>query len=226
MGTLTFRKQSASQVTPPSGTDQLRLFLDLDNVLKAKSSAGDVFPQGPGTAISLAVAGGTVNVSGSPMPVVGQVLMATGPGAAVWTSIATGPATQLDTTGAPVTVGSAAPPVAGHVLTATSATNAIWKASGGALKPTAVQTNNYDAAIGDLVLCNLSDGTVEVTLPATHAAGEQVGVKMVSTAGGEAVEIYADSATETIDGEESLTLNTDYEWAILVSDGANWLQIG
>jgi len=227
MGTLTFKKQDKDTVQAPVDADQLRLFIDLDGIVKLKDSSGAVRSLEPGTATSLATDddGIVVDVSGSPAPSEGQVLTATGQSAAAWTEL--GPAAKLKTTGAPVTIDLSAPPVTGFVLTATTGTNAVWKPPMGALKPTAVVSNStYLAAPGDLVLCNVLAGEVGVNLPAAHSPGDQIGVKMVSVASGQAVVIHPATAFERIDGDASLSLMTDYEWAILIWDGTNWRQIG
>jgi len=223
MGMLTIKIQSAASVTNPA-VDQLRLFVDTDSILKTKDSLGVVRPQGVGTADDLATTGAPVDVSGAAPPTAGQVLTATGALSAVWANL--GPATELETTGIPVSVGLTAPPAVGFVLTATSPTNATWqKAAAGGLLPTAVQLDDYDAAVGDLALLDVSGGSLDVNLPEFHSAGDQVGVKMVSTTGGEVIEVWP-WGTETIDGEDFLSLETDYEWAILMSDGTNWIQVG
>jgi hypothetical protein len=222
MGMLTIKIQSAASVTTPA-VDQLRLFVDTDSILKTKDSNGLVRPQGVGTAEDLATTGAPVDVSTSPPPSPGQVLTATAPGAAVWLNVP--PASELKTSGAPVVIGTAAPPVARQVLTATSATNAVWQSAGG-LNPTAVQSTDYEAVAGDLVLVDISGADVEVDLPEFHSAGDQIGVKMVTTAGSHFIYIWPWNNGELVDGDEFLPLSTDYEWAILMSDGTNWLQIG
>lgn len=232
MGMITIKTQSAASVPLPA-VDQLRLFIDsADSILKTKDSFGNVRPSGVGTADELSTTGSPVDVSASSPPTTGQVLMATSATSAVWTSISTGPATQLDTTGAAVTVGSAAPPTVGQVLTATSATNATWQdpsGGGGTLTQTAIQVGgvdpDYNAAVGDLVRCDVSGEDQVVNLPAGHVAGDQIGIKMVSTTTGDVIAVVPNGADQ-IDDSGILIMDTDYEWAILQSDGTNWMQIG
>lgn len=230
MGMITIKTQSAASVPLPA-VDQLRLFVDSsDSILKTKDSFGTVRPSGVGTADELSTTGAPVDVSASSPPTTGQVLMATSATTAVWTTIATGPATQLDTTGAAVTVGSAAPPTVGQVLTATSATNATWQdPTGGGLTQTAILIGgtdpDYNAAVGDLVRCDVTGDDQVVNLPAGHTAGDQIGIKMVSTTIGDVVAVFGNGG-DLIDGASPLILDTDYEWAILQSDGTNWMQIG
>lgn len=227
MGMITIKTQSAASVPLPA-VDQLRLFFDSsDSILKTKDSFGVVRPSGVGTADELSTTGAPVDVSTSSPPTTGQVLMSTTATSAVWTTI--GPATQLDTTGAAVTVGSAAPPTVGQVLTATSATNSTWQDPSGVLTQTAVLVGgvdpDYTSAVGDLVRCDVSGANQVVNLPATHAAGDQIGLKMVSATTGGQIVVFPNGG-DLIDGAGSLTMATSREWAILQSDGTNWMQIG
>jgi len=133
----------------------------------------------------------------------------------------------------PVDVSASAPPVVGGVLTADSATAATWKAptalyfKGSPVLQTAVQTGptSYNAAIQDLVRVDVSAGAVTVNLPtAVGNTDKEVWVKLVSLATNTCT---VDAAgVQTIDGALTATLTTDYEWIILRSDGANWMQIG
>jgi len=143
-----------------------------------------------------------------------------------------GTADELATTGAPVDVSASAPPVLGSVLTADSAIAATWKAPGAVLltgspvAQTAVQAGpTYAASIGELVRVNVSGGAVAVNLPtAVGNADREIWVKLVTAA---AFACTVNTAgIETIDGAASAVLNTDYEWIILRSDGANWMQLG
>jgi hypothetical protein len=224
MGNIKLRKQSIAQ-TPIPALDQMSLFVDVaDDILKTMDSSGNVRPQGVGTADELATSGGPVDVSASDPPMAGQFLVATSGTTAAWATVETGPATQLSTTGAPVTIENAGPPAQGQVLIATSATNAVW----GNLKmtPTAVVSNTtYQAAVGNVVRCNVAAGNVTVVLPSAHSTGDQVTVKMVSAANG-VLEVRPFLPTENIDGDKVLSIGTDFEWAVLMSDGTNWMQVG
>jgi hypothetical protein len=143
-----------------------------------------------------------------------------------------GTADELATTGAPVDVSGSAPPVLGGVLTADGAASATWKGpstvyfKGSPVLQTAVQAGpTYNAAIQDLVRVDVSGGAVTVNLPtAVGTTDREVWVKLVSLATNTCT---VDAAgVQTIDGALTLTLTTDFEWAILRSDGANWMQVG
>lgn len=143
-----------------------------------------------------------------------------------------GTADELATSGAPVDVSGSAPPVAGGVLTADSAVAASWKAAsalyfrGSPVLQTAVQSGaSYNAAIQELVRVDVSANAVTVNLPtAVGNTDREVWVKLVSLA---TFACTVDgSGAQTIDGQPTAVLNTDYEWIILRSDGANWLQVG
>lgn len=129
-----------------------------------------------------------------------------------------------------MTVGSAAPPTVGQVLTATSATNAVWSDPVSVvLTQTAILIGgtdpDYNAVVGDLVRCDVTGGGQIVFLPAGHVAGDQIGIKMVSVTTGDVVGVFGNGG-DLIDGVSPLVMDTDYEWAILQSDGTNWMQIG
>jgi hypothetical protein len=144
-----------------------------------------------------------------------------------------GTADELATTGAPVDVSASAPPVSGGVMTADSAVSASWKApgviyfKGSPVLQTAVHAGPapYSAAIQELVRVDVSANPVTVNLPtAVGNTDKEVWVKLVSLATNTCT---VDAAgAQTIDGSLTATLTTDYEWIILRSDGANWMQIG
>lgn len=56
---------------------------------------------------------------------------------------------------------------------------------------TAVQTGTYTASVGQLVPCNATAGSFTVTLPTGAAAGAQVAVKLLATAGTNTVTVAA-----------------------------------
>ena len=141
-----------------------------------------------------------------------------------------GTADELATTGAPVDVSASSPPTVGQVLTATTPTSAVWSnPSGAALAQTAVQVGGvspaYSSAVGELIRCDISGGDQTVNLPGSHSAGDQIGIKVVSIASGNEASVLPNGG-DLIDGAGSLSMNTDYEWAILQSDGTDWMQIG
>lgn len=140
---------------------------------------------------------------------------------------------SLDTTVDPVDVALSAPPIAGGILTADTATEATWKDPatvnlyGSPVRQTAVQVGptTYIASFGDLVRVDVSGGLVTVDLPAAAGGPDrEVWIKLTTTADNDCV-ANPDGA-ETIDGASDFTLDTDYEWIILRSDGANWMQVG
>jgi len=137
-----------------------------------------------------------------------------------------GTADELATTGSPVDVSASAPPIAGDVLTATSPTAAIWQASGiGTQTAIQVGPTTYAAVIGDFVRINVAAGAVLVNLPtAVGNACKEITVKLVSVA--TYVCTVDGLGSQTIDGALVATLSTDYEWIVLRSDGANWMQVG
>lgn len=133
----------------------------------------------------------------------------------------------------PVDVSLSAPPTVGGILTADTPTAATWKDPaavllyGSQVRQTAVQTGptSYSAAIGDLVLVDVSSGLVTVDLPtAVGNTDREIWVKLVSAATNNCV--VDPSGAETIDGAATFTLDTDYEWIVVRSDGANWIQVG
>ena len=73
----------------------------------------------------------------------------------------------------------------------------------------------------------MSGGNVQIDLPAGHAAGDKITVKLVPVATPTTNECVVDAdAGEFIDGALTVTLDTNYEWITLVSDGTNWMQVG
>ena len=136
-----------------------------------------------------------------------------------------GTADELATTGAPVNVALAVPPVAGQLLAASGPTQASWIDPPAELTNTPVQSGPapYAAVVGDMVRVNATTFPVTVTLPAGHAADDLIGVKMVSVATNP---ITVDpNLAETIDGQLTQVLITNFEWAIFRSDGVNWMQV-
>lgn len=144
-----------------------------------------------------------------------------------------GTADELATTGAPVDVSASAPPAVGDVMTADSATAASWKNAytvylpGSPVTQTSIKVGptTYGAAIGELVRVNVAAGAVTVNLPtAVGNTNREVWVKLVSLATNACT--VDPSGAQTVDGAATATLSTDYEWIILRSDGANWMQVG
>ena len=101
---------------------------------------------------------------------------------------------------------------------------------GGSLSLVTVVTNGtspYSANIKELVPVDVSGGNVTINLPsAASLGGQTIYVKLVSTATPSTNECTVDpNGAETIDGVSTVTLDTDYEWIGLASDGTNWMQI-
>lgn len=140
-----------------------------------------------------------------------------------------GTADELATTGAPVDVSASAPPTAGQFLRADSAIASTWQDYFGTVVQTSVQTGpSYAAAIGDLVLVDVSGGNVTVDLPtAVGNTNREIWVKLVTVAAPGTNECTVDpNGVQTIDGASTFILDTDFEWIKLRSNGANWMQVG
>jgi hypothetical protein len=102
--------------------------------------------------------------------------------------------------------------------------NSKLEALGSVKDASSVKTSNYTAASKELVYVNVSSAAVTISLPASHNAGEHICIKLVSAASNTCT-IDA-NGSQTIDGSLTLDLTTDYEWAILRSNGSNWFQVG
>ncbi len=146
----------------------------------------------------------------------------------------TGLATDLATTGDSVIIDSGAAPSPSYVLVATAgpvSPVATWQEPraaklGSQVRQTAVQTGVIPGTIGQLIRVDISGGNATVNLPtAVGMADQEIWVKVVTTAGGNTCTLTP-LGLQTIDGAPSLILTTDYEWANLRSDNANWMQIG
>lgn len=94
------------------------------------------------------------------------------------------------------------------------------------LTPTTVQTANYTAAAGALVLVDPTGGAFAVTLPAASAnSGKRIAVKNVGTSTTAVTVTRAGS--DTIDGATTSAMTTSRGRLILISDGvATWHVIG
>lgn len=185
MGHPTIKEQSAVSVTLPQ-PNKHRLFVDsADQILKTKDSLGNVRPSGVGTASELGTTGAPVNVDASAPPNVGDLLVATGPAAAIWQP----------------------PAPTGYTVVA-------------------LQTGpgSYNAAVNEAVPVDVTGGVFTVNLPAGHAAGDKILVKLRGLATN-LLTVDADGA-ETIDGALTFDLTTNDESAEFMSDGTNWDWIG
>lgn len=83
--------------------------------------------------------------------------------------------------------------------------------------------DTYGAEIGDDLFVDVSGGLITINLPEVHNIGDQIRIKMISQASNDVV--IEPFGSQTIDGQSSLSLALDYEWAVLVSNGSNWFQI-
>lgn len=137
-----------------------------------------------------------------------------------------GTASELGTTGAPVNVDASAPPNVGDILVAQTPTSAIWQPPAPSVfTMVALQSGpTYNAAVNEFVPVDVSGGAVTVNLPAGHAAGDEIMVKLVGAAANN-VTVDADGA-ETIDGAATYVLTTADETARFISDGTNWYWAG
>lgn len=87
----------------------------------------------------------------------------------------------------------------------------------------ALKSANYsiDLATDQFLSMDTSGASRTFTLPASHSAGQKVYLKRV----GANSCVIATSDSDTIDGDSGdLTLTQDYETALLISDGTNWLR--
>jgi len=80
-------------------------------------------------------------------------------------------------------------------------------------------TADYLASDRDCVLADASGGAITITLP-TPSPGAEVIVKKIDSSTN--VVTVSPSGTETIDGQSSWTLDTQYEAYHFISDGTNW----
>ena len=140
-----------------------------------------------------------------------------------------GTATALDTTGASVDVSASPPPATDYALEADSAVSAVWRPRTLPYVQTAVQAGApYLAALNDLVRVDCSAAARTINLPTAVGHTREIMVKLVTVA---TFACTIDAfAAETIDGALTLVFAAnpinDFAWAILKSDGANWMQVG
>lgn len=78
---------------------------------------------------------------------------------------------------------------------------------------------SYTAVVGDFVAAS-NTGTVTITLPSGHSAGDEIIVKKTGASGTTTVD---GNASETIDGATTFDLTTQYASLSIISDGTNWL---
>jgi hypothetical protein len=121
---------------------------------------------------------------------------------------------------------------ADEVATATPAANAIPKAlasgklamSWVSLAQASTSGPTSSPALNTLLFVDTTSNAVTVNLAAGHVAGDMMIIKMDGLATN-SITIDPNGA-EDIDGLSTLVLTVDNEWAVLVSNGSNWRQIG
>ena len=98
----------------------------------------------------------------------------------------------------------------------------VDQASGAVNLTPLVKTTNYTlSATDDLLLCDTSSNNITLTLPtAVGNDGKVFYIKKIASA---YVCTLDANGSQTIDGELTQTLLTNYTAVTLVSDGANWL---
>lgn len=118
-----------------------------------------------------------------------------------------------------------APTTVDNLTTFTADQGGLTKFRAGVYQKLALVGPDTDAAtLGALVTCDVSAGAITVNLPdPDDGVGGLVLVKMITAA---ANTITIQCAGFTIDGASNLVLSLDFEWALLMTDGANWIQVG
>jgi len=119
-----------------------------------------------------------------------------------------------------------------EVATATPAANAIPKAlstgklaiSWTSLAQVSTSGPTFSPNLNTLLFVDTTSNPVTVNLAAGHVAGDMMIIKMDSVATN-SITIDPNGA-EDIDGQSTLVLAVNYEWAVLMSNGSNWRQIG
>jgi hypothetical protein len=171
----------------------------------------------------------------------GEVLTADGAGGMAWqpagTSAVSGdltgslPAPQVAAThlAEPLPVdqggtGIAAAGAAGTVLTSAADGSLSYQPVNGAMMPAAVQTAAYNAEPGDLVPCDISGGSLTVTLPQAPPAGTTVAVIITAASGGHALTVAAQGADtlNTAGGPATITLSAPFQAATFRYSSGFW----
>jgi len=81
-------------------------------------------------------------------------------------------------------------------------------------------SSNYDAKQGDIVLANASSASITVTLPNPANTRRHITVKKIDSSSN--VVTINPYDTETIEGNTSYGLTSQYQYVTLTSDGNNW----
>jgi hypothetical protein len=84
------------------------------------------------------------------------------------------------------------------------------------------KTANYTIAGGDsVILCNAAAGAFTVTLPtAVGREGKVYHTKKIDSSGN--LVTVDGNASETIDGDTTKVISTQYDSMMIISDGSNW----
>lgn len=85
---------------------------------------------------------------------------------------------------------------------------------------------NYTLANETILLIDASGMDVVVTLPATSGKANKIYYVKKTDSSGHTVTIKGDSSSETIDGEESITISLQYQYIMIVCDGLDWHILG
>lgn len=86
-----------------------------------------------------------------------------------------------------------------------------------------VTTSNVTASVHSVQRVSVLSAPVTISLPSTHLGGDTIIIKLASIANN--VCTVSGSSGALIDNQSSITLTTNYEWATLMSDGTNWMQV-
>ena len=106
---------------------------------------------------------------------------------------------------------------------ATGGTGGTTTASG--LTVTGVKTSNYTAAADEFIPVNLTSADITISLPAASTCTDsQICVKISGNTSAHKVIVDA-NGSETIDGDATYELTTDYESLLIISTGTEWLVI-
>lgn len=94
--------------------------------------------------------------------------------------------------------------------------------SGGLAIPTVAKTGTYTATASDhVILCDASGGAFTVTLPAASGVPGTVYHIKKTDSSGNAVTVDG-NASETIDGDTTKVIGTQYDSMMIICDGSNW----
>lgn len=88
------------------------------------------------------------------------------------------------------------------------------------------KTENYTAAEETVILVDSSGSSITITLPAASTnTGKFYHVKKVDSSGNN-VTVKGNATTETIDGEESVSMAIQYQHIMVLCDGSDWWILG